>query len=682
MNNTKESVVNNILVSDFDTLHNTPPFSKIDESLYLPAFYNALELARAEIKLIEDDKSEATFSNTIEALEKSGAKLEQVGEIFFNLNHAQTSDKMQAIAEEISPVLTEFSNDINMNEALFFKVQYVYDRKKELNLNKEENKLLENSYKGFVKSGALLSEDKKSEMRSISTKLSKLGLKFSNNVLAATNNFFLHIKEESKLSGLPDGLIEAAVADAKQKNLEGWVFTLQFPSYVPFMTYADDRSLRKQMFEAYSTRCISGEYSNIDIIAEIVVLRNEKAKLFNYDSYASYALENRMAKKAITVDSFLSELLEASMPKAKQEYVQLQEFASGLGADSILQKWDWGYYAEKLKTKLFDVNDEITRPYFELEKITKGIFDLATDLYGLSFVKNDKIDVYHKDVTAYDVYEENGDFLSVFYTDFFPRQTKQGGAWMTSFREQYISNGKDNRPLVSIVCNFTKPTLSTPSLLSFNEVTTFLHEFGHALHGMLSKCTYASISGTNVFRDFVELPSQFMENYAFEKQWLDKVAVHYKTGEAMPSEIIDNIIASGNFHEAYSFVRQLSFGILDMKWHSTNKTNIDVMAFEKKAMESTDLFPDVEGICASTSFSHIFAGGYAAGYYGYKWAEVLDADAFAAFKEKGVFNKEIARKFRQEILEKGGSEDADVLYRNFRGHDAGIDALLLRSGLK
>ena len=673
----------NPLLKDFTTPYESVPFEKIELEHYMPAFKESIEKARKEIDVIANSNENPDFKNTIEALEYSGHQLDRVGSVFFNLNHAHTNDEMQALARDISPMLTEFSNDIIMNENLFLRVKSVYENKSNFNLNVEQERLLMDRYKSFVRSGADLDKDKKEKIREISKELSKLTLQFGENVLAATNKYELHLTDKNDVAGLPEGILEGAQGLAKEKEKDGWLFNLQFPSYVPFMQYADSRELREQMFRAYSSRCFNDEFDNQKVIQRIVELRLEKVKLLGYNSYADFVLEERMAKSADKVLGFLNELLEASMPKAKEEFQELQDYAKSLGADFDLQRWDWAYYAEKLKTEKYDINDEITRPFFELNRVKKGIFDLATKLYGLEFKLNSEISKYHKEVDVYEVFDQNGEFISLFYADFHPRSTKQGGAWMTSFTDQYLKNGKDYRPHISIVCNFTRSTETKPSLLTFNEVTTFLHEFGHALHGMLSKCTYSALSGTNVFRDFVELPSQFMENYAFRKEWLDEVAEHYQTGEKIPADLVQKIIDSGNFLSGYSFVRQISFGLNDMTWHSvTEPVKKSVSEFEDEAMASTELFDLVQESCMSTSFSHIFAGGYSAGYYGYKWAEVLDADAFEAFKENGIYDKSTANSFRENVLERGGSEHPMELYLKFRGKEPSIEPLLVRSGLK
>jgi len=673
----------NPLLKDFTTPYESVPFEKIELEHYMPAFKESIEKARKEIDVIANSNENPDFKNTIEALEYSGHQLDRVGSVFFNLNHAHTNDEMQALARDISPMLTEFSNDIIMNENLFLRVKSVYENKSNFNLNVEQERLLMDRYKSFVRSGADLDKDKKEKIREISKELSKLTLQFGENVLAATNKYELHLTDKNDVAGLPEGILEGAQGLAKEKEKDGWLFNLQFSSYVPFMQYADSRELREQMFRAYSSRCFNDEFDNQKVIQRIVELRLEKVKLLGYNSYADFVLEERMAKSADKVLGFLNELLEASMPKAKKEFQELQDYAKSLGADFDLQRWDWAYYAEKLKTEKYDINDEITRPFFELNRVKKGIFDLATKLYGLEFKLNSEISKYHKEVDVYEVFDQNGEFISLFYADFHPRSTKQGGAWMTSFTDQYLKNGKDYRPHISIVCNFTRSTETKPSLLTFNEVTTFLHEFGHALHGMLSKCTYSALSGTNVFRDFVELPSQFMENYAFRKEWLDEVAEHYQTGEKIPADLVQKIIDSGNFLSGYSFVRQISFGLNDMTWHSvTEPVKKSVSEFEDEAMASTELFDLVQESCMSTSFSHIFAGGYSAGYYGYKWAEVLDADAFEAFKENGIYDKSTANSFRENVLERGGSEHPMELYLKFRGKEPSIEPLLVRSGLK
>jgi len=674
---------NNPLLESFNTKYDTAPFSRIKEEHYKPAFEIALKQARSEIKTIKELKVAPDFTNTIEALEKTGKKLGTIASIFFNLTYAETSDGLQSLASELSPILTEFNNEIHLDEELFAKIDIVYKTIDTNNLSTEQQMLLNETYKSFQKNGINLPKEQKERYKEISKRLSELTVKFGQNVLAETNDFVLHITKEEDLKGLPEAVIESAKETATSKELEGWAFTLQFPSYFPFMKYAENRTLRKKLFMAHASRCNRGnDKDNKSNIKEIVALRLEKAQLLGYKTYADMVLEERMAKSAPKVNGFLSDLFEASIEFAKKEKAELDAFAKQKGLNDEVQRWDWAYYAEMLRKEKYDISESETKPYFQLENVVKGVFGLATKLYGITFKQVEDIDVYHKDVKTYEVYEETGAFLSVLYLDFHPRETKQGGAWMTSYKDQHKENGEDFRPHISLVCNFTKPTNTSPSLLTFEEVETFLHEFGHGLHGMLSKCTYESLSGTSVYRDFVELPSQIMENWALEKEWLEDVAIHYKTGAVIPQELIDKLIASKNFHSAYQMIRQLSFGICDMAWHSVENGSInDVIEFEQNAMSKTELFPSIEGTCFSTAFSHIFSGGYAAGYYGYKWAEVLDADAFSVFKKKGIYNKDVAKLFKEAILEKGGTEHPDKLYKDFRGKEPSVEPLLERSGL-
>jgi peptidyl-dipeptidase Dcp len=673
----------NPLLKNFETVHGTAPFEEIKNEHYMPAFEEAMKQGRADIDAIVNNTDEPTFENTIVALDNAGELLGNVSSVFFNLNSAATSEEMQSIAEQVSPLMSDYSSDIMLNEKLFERVKAVYDKRDSLDLNTEEKTMLEDSYKGFVRSGANLEGEARERYRALAKELSTLSLQFDKNVLKETNAFTLHITDTNDLAGMPAGVIEAAAEEAKGRELEGWVFTLQYPSYGPFMKYADKRELREKMYKAFTTRCaLNNEFNNEEILTKIANLRLEKAQLFGYETYADFVLENRMAETSENVNVFLKDLLAASLPKANQEFAELTAFAKEKGADHKIERWDWTYYSEKLKAERYAISDEMVKPYFKLENVQQGIFDLVNKLYGITFEERTDIQKYHADVTTWEVKDEDGTYLGVLYLDFFPRASKQGGAWMTSFKDQFMVDGKDSRPHVSIVCNFTKPTETKPSLLTFNEVTTFLHEFGHGMHGMLSKCQYKGVSGTSVARDFVELPSQIMENWAMEKEWLDMVAVHYETGEKMPAELLEKIIKAGNFQSGYMSVRQLSFGILDMTWHSqTAPFEGDVVDFETAAMKETELFDQVEGACMSTAFGHIFAGGYAAGYYGYKWAEVLDADAFASFKEAGVFDKATAAKFRTEILEKGGSDKEMNLYVNFKGQKPDQKALLIREGL-
>ena len=673
----------NILNTPFDTLFNTAPFSKIKDADYLPAFKLAIEEAIEEINTITASEATPSFENTIEALEFTGQQLDRISSIFFNLNSAETSDDIQKIAQEVSPLLSEFSNDITLNEELFKRVKSVYDIKSTLDLTVEQQTLLDKQYKSFARNGANLSEDKKKTLRDIDKKLSQLKLVFGENVLAETNNFEMLVTNEADLSGLPEGELEAARQLAESKDKDGWLFTLDYPSYIPFMTYADNRELRKKLAIASGKKAFKGDaLDNQDHVLQIAKLRFERAQLLGYKTHAHFVLEERMAKTPKKVEKFLEELLEKAKPAALKEFKELQAFANDLDGITQLQKWDSAYYAEKLKQKRFDLDDEKLKPYFKLENVIDGAFKVAQKLFGLKFEEINSIDKYHKDVLTYKVTNAEGKFISIFYADFFPRAGKRNGAWMTSYKSQYKRDGKDERPHISIVCNFTKPTKTKPSLLTFNEVTTLFHEFGHALHGMLANTIYPSLSGTSVFWDFVELPSQIFENWCYEKEALELFATHYQTGELIPMDLVQKIKDSSAFHEGMQTLRQLSFGLLDMSWHGNDPTLItDVKQQELKAFEGTELYPDVKENCMSTSFSHIFQGGYSSGYYSYKWAEVLDADAFEFFKEKGIFNKEVATKFMDNVLSQGGIEDPMVLYKRFRGKEPQPEALLKRAGL-
>ncbi len=673
----------NPLLESYNTPYDTPPFDRIKTEHYEPAFDQAIAEAQQEIQAIATASAAPDFGNTIVAMDLAGEKLRHISSIFFNLNSACTSDEMQRIAQQVSPKLTSYQSSVYMNNELFKRVKQVYQTKENLSLTPEQYTLLEETWKAFLNGGANLEGTERERYKEIAIELSKLGLKFEENILAETNAFSLSVTDKKDLSGLPEGAIEMAAMAAKEKGKEGWLFTLHAPSYIPFMQYADNRDLREKMFRAYNSRCSkSNANDNRDIIKQIVALRLEKAKLMGYHTYAEYVLTDRMAETPEKVDNFLSELLAASHPAALKEKKEVEDFARKTGFQGELQRWDWAYYSNKLKQEKYALDDEMLKPYFKLENVQKGVFDLANTLYGLSFKEVNNIPKYHEDVKIYEVYDKEGSFIAVLYTDFFPRESKGGGAWMTDFRNQYVKEGKDIRPLVSIVMNFTKPTTTKPSLLTFGEVTTFLHEFGHALHGMLSRCTYNSTAGTNVYRDFVELPSQIMENWALEKEWLDKWAVHYETGENIPQDYIAKIKNASNFQSGYQSDRQISFGIVDMAWHTlTDEIPGSVQAFEQQAMCATELFPPVDSSCFSAAFGHIFGGGYAAGYYSYKWAEVLDADAFSLFQQNGIFNPATAESFRKNILEKGGSEHPMILYKRFRGQEPTIDALLKRSGL-
>ena len=670
------------LTSTFNTKHNTAPFSQIKLEDYHPAFIENIAKAKAEIDAIINNHEAPTFENTIVALDFSGEPLDRLSSIFFNLNSAETCDEMQKIAQEVSPLLTEFSNDIALNEDLFKRVKSVYDQKDNLTLTTEQATLLDKKFKGFSRNGALLNEEDKLKLREIDTELAKIKLTYGENVLAETNNYQLHITNESDLKGLPDGAKEMAASLAKAKELEGWVFTLDFPSYLPFVTYVDNRELRKEIAIAAGKKSFQdNEFDNKENVKRIVELRHNRANLLSYESHSHFVLEERMAQDPEKVQSFLNDLLEKAKPAAQNEFAQLTAFAKELDGIEQLEKWDGAYYSEKLKQKLFNFDDEILKPYFKLENVQNGAFTIAEKLYGITFKEVFDIDKYHEDVQTFEVLDENNNLVAVFYSDFFPRKGKRNGAWMTSYKSQAVKNGINERPHVSIVCNFTPPTETKPSLLTFNEVTTLFHEFGHALHGMLANTTYPSLSGTSVYWDFVELPSQVMENWCYEPEALALFAKHYETGEIIPQEYVEKIKESASFLEGMATLRQLSFGILDMTYHGKSQTIADVKVFEKQAMEGTSLYPDVAENCMSTSFSHIFQGGYSSGYYSYKWAEVLDADAFAYFQEKGIFNKEIATKFKDNVLSKGGTELPMELYKRFRGQEPKADALLKRAGL-
>ncbi len=671
------------LTQKFNTKYDTAPFSQIKMEDYKPAFIENIAAAKAEIDAIINNTETPTFLNTIEALEFSGNALDRLSSIFFNLNSAETSDKMQKIAQEVTPLLTEFSNDITLNEDLFKRIKTVYKQKDTLNLSTEQTTLLDKKFKSFSRNGALLSEEKKSKLREIDTELAKLKLTYSENILAETNNYQLHITNENDLKGLPDGTIEAAKALAKSKELEGYIFTQDMPSYLPFVTYAENRELRKEISVAAGKKAFQkNEFNNQEITLKIAKLRFERANLLGYKTHSHFVLEERMAQNPEKVKSFLNDLLQKAKPAAEREFAQLTTFAKELDGIEKLEKWDGAYYSEKLKQKLFNLDDEKLKPYFQLENVLNGAFTIANKLFGLTFKEVFDIDKYHEEVITYEVKDEFDELVAIFYADFFPRKGKRNGAWMTSFKSQYIKEEKNERPHISNVCNFTKPTKTKPSLLTFNEVTTLFHEFGHGLHGMLANTVYPSLSGTSVFWDFVELPSQVMENWCYEPEALALFAKHYETGEIIPQEYVNKIKESASFQEGMATLRQLSFGLLDMAFHSNNPTEItNVKAFEKATFEGTTLYPDVEENCMSVSFSHIFAGGYSSGYYSYKWAEVLDADAFAYFQEKGIFNKEVATKFKENVLSKGGTELPMELYKRFRGQEPKADALLKRAGL-
>lgn len=677
----------NPFFENIHTPHDTVPFDRIAVEHYAPAIRRGIECQNEEIDAIVNNPEPADFHNTILALEKSGQLLHRVEVVFDNLLSAETNDAMQELAKELMPLLSEHANNITLNERLFERVKTAYEHRNDEPLTAEQRKLTEDTYEGFVRSGANLQGADKEKYRELSRQLSLLTLQFSENNLKGTNDYQLVLTDEAQLKGLPQSAIDAAAETAREKQQEGWVFTLHAPSYVPFLTYAADRDLRKEIYMAYNTKCThANACNNLDIVKQLVNTRLALAQLLGYKDYATYKLERRMAQNSANVYHLLDQLLEAYKPTAQKEYAEVQALArEEQGADFTLMPWDWGYYSQKLKDRKFNLNDEMLRPYFELENVKKGVFGLATRLYGITFQKNPDIPVYHKDVEAFDVFDKDGSFLAVLYTDFHPREGKRSGAWMTSYKEQWIDEktGENSRPHVSLVMNFTKPTQDKPALLTFGEVETFLHEFGHSLHGMFANTTYASLSGTNVYWDFVELPSQFMENFAVEKEFLHTFARHYQTGELIPDELVQRIVNSRNFNAAYACLRQVSFGLLDMAWYTrTTPFEGDVMAYEKQAWARAQVLPSVEGTCMSTQFSHIFAGGYSAGYYSYKWAEVLDADAFSLFKKQGIFDQKTAFSFRENILSQGGTEHPMTLYKRFRGQEPTIDALLIRNGIK
>lgn len=675
----------NPFLGKYNTPHETAPFDKIKTEHYEPALLEGMKQQTAEINAIVNNPAAPDFQNTIVALEHSGKLLDRVSTVFGNLMSAETNDEMETIAQKMMPLLSEHSNNINLNEKLFARIKAVYDKKDQLELNPEEMVLLENTYQGFVRRGANLQGAAKEKYRELSTELSKLTLQYSQNNLKEANNYQLVLTDKEQLAGLPESVIEAAAQTAKEKGKEGWIFNLSAPSYIPFMQYSENRDLRKQLYMAYNTKCThDNEYNNNEIVTKLVNDRMAIAQLLGYDNFAEYTLERRMAENSDAVYKLLNQLLDAYAPTAKQEYNEVQEFARKTeGADFQVMPWDWSFYSEKLKNEKFNINEEMLRPYFELSKVQKGVFGLATRLYGITFKENKDIPVYHKDVKAYEVFDKDGKYLAVLYTDFHPRDGKRAGAWMTQYKGQWKENGADSRPHVSITMNFTKPTENKPALLSFDEVETFLHEFGHSLHGMFGNSTYESMSGTNVYWDFVELPSQIMENFAIQKDFLNTFAEHYQTGEKLPEELIQRLVDASNFNAGYACLRQLSFGLLDMAWYTRNTPfSGDVKKFEKDAMAKAQILPVVDEACMSNQFSHIFAGGYSAGYYSYKWAEVLDADAFSLFKQKGVFNTDVANSFRENILSKGSTEHPMILYKRFRGQEPTIDALLERNGIK
>ncbi len=691
--NINASVNANPLLEESKLPYGAPQFDKIRNEHYLPAFKAGIAAAKSDIDAIVANPAEPDFENTIEALEFSGKALSRVSDIFFNILEADADDELQQIAEEVSPLMTEYSMYVSLNAELFKRIKYVYEKRESLNLENDQKRLLDETYKSFVRQGANLGKESKELYSKYMEELSLLSLKYGKNVLSATNAYILHLEDEAQLDGLPEYLKEAASSEAKELGLEGWVFTLNRPSYGPFMKYCNNPELRRQMYMAYNERAVSGDYDNTPVVKRIVELRLDVAKLLGYSSWADYVLEENMAKNTSAVNAFLDNLMSKSLPFAEKEVEEIYDYAKANGfcvasdndgeSPKKLMPWDFSYWAEKYRAAEFSLTDEQLKPYFRLENCIDAVFGLAERLYGIKFEERTDIPVYHKDVKVYDVRDNDGSHLALFYADFFPRATKRGGAWMTEFRGQRIENGVETRPLVSIVTNFTKPTETSPSLLTLDELTTLLHEFGHSLHGMFAKGRYPSLCGTNVARDFVELPSQIMENWAYQSAWLDTFAKDYRTGAPMPTELISKIVASKNYLAGYYQVRQLNFGVLDMAWHTiTSYKDVDVLEYENNALLPYYVLPYVPGTAISTSFNHIFSGGYSAGYYSYKWAEVLEADAFSLFEKNGIFDSATASSFREELLSKGDTEDPAVLYRNFRGQDPDSSALMRKLGLE
>ncbi len=675
--------MNNPLLQEFTTPFNTVPFHLIKPEHFLPGMEKAIEIAKEEIEAIKQSESDPTFENTVVALEFAGEYVGRIAEIFFNLNSAETNDEIQKIAQQLSPLLSAYQNDITLDSALFERIDTVYKNVLDQLTSAEDKMLLTKTWKAFTRNGAQLSDEKKQELREIDQKLSKLSLQFGEHVLADTNAFELHLTDEKELEGLPASIIDGAAETAQEKNKTGWVFTLQYPSYIPFMMYAKNRELREKMFMAFGSKAFhEDENDNRTIVTEIAQLRYQRAQLLGYKNHADFILEERMAESPEKVNSFLNDLLVKAKHFAEQDIEEVTAFAREKDGIDHLQRWDFSFYSEQLKKERYQIDDEVLKPYFKLENVVDGVFKVAHQLYGLAFIQNQDIPKYHDEVVTYEVLGRNGQHLAVFYADFFPRAGKRNGAWMTQFRGQKVKNGQEERPHVSIVCNFSKPTSKAPSLLTFNEVTTLFHEFGHALHGILAQGKYPSLTGPSVYWDFVELPSQILENWCYEKEALDLFATHYETGEKIPADLVERIKKAANFQEGYQTLRQVSFGLLDMAWHGENGKSVsDVALFEKTAMAPTETMPTVEGTNMSCQFSHIFQGGYSAGYYSYKWAEVLDADAFEYFQEKGIFNQEVAQQFEEHILSAGGREHPMDLYKKFRGKEPSNEALLKRAGL-
>ena len=671
----------NPLLSEFIAPYGAPDFDKIKPEHYKPAMEQSIAEAKEEVRAIINNPDVPTFANTLEALEHAGERFSTITSIFFAVKEAQSLPEYDVIEEEMIPQITEYSMFVSLNDSLFQRIKYVYENEDRSQLNKEQIRLLEETFKSFARGGANLNEADKATYAKLSEELSLATMQFGNNALAATKAYALNITDSTQLAGLPASAVEYAASIAKERGEEGWTFTLDYPSYLPFMQYSENRELRRQIWEAYGSRCVSGQYSNDSLIHRIVELRTQIANILGFTTYADYALDDRMAKNQETVNAFLANLMEKSMPAARRDVEELKAYAAGKGFTEELMPWDFTYWSEKLQEEKYALNSEMLKPYFELNAVREAVLGLATRLYGITFSQRTDIPVYDPDVVVYEV--KDGDkFMGLVYMDCYTRNDKRSGAWMVPFREQSIVNGEERRPFISLVTNFQKPTETTPSLLTFDDVTTLLHEFGHCLHGLLAEGTYGSLTGTNVARDFVELPSQINENWGYEREFLEGFAKHYQTGEVIPQEYIDKIIAAKNYHAGYGSVGQLKYATIDMNWHNKTQAPAESAAdFEHSVLAPYQLFPQVEGVASSPAFSHIFSGGYAAGYYSYKWAEVLEADAFSLFKEQGIFNTEVAKSFRENILSKGNLEDADVLFRNFRGRDPRPEALLEKTGL-
>ena len=679
----------NPFMEPYGTLHDTVPFNKINFEDYEEAFMEGMRRDNEAIDKIINNPEEPTFDNTIAVEDNSKGEhyydlLDRVSNVFSCLMSAETNERMEELAQKLSPILTKHENDIVLNHKLFARVKTVYENHREL--TPEEQMLLDKEYDAFVRRGALLDEEGKDQLRKLTEEASMLSLQFSQNLLKENKAFTLHITDKEQLSGLPETAVEAAAQTAKDKKLEGWVFTLDFPSYSPFMTYSTQRDLREKMYMARNTECIhDNDQNNLEICKRLINIRREIAQLLGFDTYAEYVLKHRMASTTTNVYKLLDDLIDAYKPTAIEEVKAIEEKAKAMeGSDFKVQPWDSAFYSHKLQMERYNLDAEMLRPYFQLDKVIQGVFGLATRLYGITFKENKNIPVYHSDVKAYEVFDKDGSYLAVFYADFYPREGKQGGAWMTEFQGQYINKkGQNIRPHVSVVMNFTKPTEQKPALLTLGEVETFLHEFGHSLHGMLANSRFESLSGTNVWWDFVEMPSQFMENYAVEKDFLRTFATHYETGEPLPDELIERIVKSRNFNVASACLRQVSFGLLDMAYYTqTKEFTEDIIPFEKKAWAKAIITEQLPNTCMTVQFSHIMAGSYAAGYYSYKWAEVLDADAFSMFKKNGIFDPKTAQSLRDNVLSRGGTEHPMTLYKRFRGQKPTIDALLERNGIR